>query len=608
MRFDQDFIDKVVEANDLVELISQHSELKNAGSNLTGLCPFPDHKEKTPSFSVSATKQVYHCFGCKKGGNIIHFLQDYNGCTFVESVEYLAKRASIELPRTEVPSKEIDLARKHKNQLEKANEIAYHYYYQQFKKLPAGHIAKTYLKDRGLSEEVLEVFKVSYADDSWDSIVKEFSVKSVPMNLPIELGLIKKKSNGSGYFDIFRKRILFPIFSPMGKPLGFGGRVLSKDDQPKYLNSPESKIFYKGKMLYGLHETAKYIRSADQTIVVEGYMDLVSLYQAGIKNVAANCGTAFTAEQANLLKKYSNHVVLLFDGDKAGQSAMRRALPILLSAGIFAKGLSLPGGQDPDDFVKTNGAEALQAAIHKSEDLFLWFLQDCLKSFQGKPTEKLQILDECFPILNKTTDFRLLSLYLSEMAYRLDVEKAWIDRAFRDFRGKNKALDTVKTHKKAPVFIEKSQDNNDLDLSRMHAEEIEIINLILSNEILLCKALDLKLHEYFVTDEGKKILKYMEAQYRQNAQAFATLGNSLLMVFGRSDVLTKHLDESVYSNEEKNTRLFELCVQKLKRVQMKERLLQLKTDLKHGTSTDSLENLREIILATKAKRDEEMQE
>ncbi|MGZ3723325.1 MAG: DNA primase, partial [Bdellovibrionales bacterium] len=310
MKFPQEFIDRVREATDIVPLVSQYVQLRRTGGNHQGLCPF--HNEKSPSFSVSEDKQVYYCFGCKASGNVITFVQNYQGLTFPETIEYLARRASIALPAT---SEQGDPAREMRNTFFKINALAANFYHQEYKKLPEGHEVKKYFASRGLTEELAEMYKLGYAPEAWSDLTHFFESKRVPVAPSEQLGLIKRRSGekSNGHYDLFRHRVMFPIFSPTGSCVGFGGRVLSKDQQPKYLNSPDSPVFHKGKVFYGLDHSAKFIRTEDEAIVVEGYMDWLALAKVSVNNIVATLGTALTVDHAKLIKRYTNKVLLLFD-------------------------------------------------------------------------------------------------------------------------------------------------------------------------------------------------------------------------------------------------------------------------------------------------------
>ncbi|MEM7646911.1 MAG: DNA primase, partial [Pseudomonadota bacterium] len=290
MRFDEHFIQKVIEANNVVGIIAQYTELKGRGDQHMGLCPFPDHNEKSPSFSVSESKQLYHCFGCKKAGNVITFLKTYNGFSFVESIEYLANRARIDLPKEPekngVPRRRV--SQDSKNQMFRANKFAAVFYHQKLKSLPKTHKLQSYLKKRNLAAEIIDDFRIGYAPEPWDELLKFLTSKGVPIAISQKLGLTRANKKG-GHFDLFRDRLMFPIFAIDSEVIGFGGRIIDQG-QPKYINSVESDVFKKGQSFYGLEKSAKFIRTEDRVFVVEGYMDLLALYSRGIKNVVATLG------------------------------------------------------------------------------------------------------------------------------------------------------------------------------------------------------------------------------------------------------------------------------------------------------------------------------
>src|SRR5690606_26350914 len=278
------------------------------------------------------------------------------------------------------------------------NLLAGSFFRGELSKLSEEHPAKVYLKNRGLTQEIIDTFKIGYSQDSWDSLVRFLNSKKAPLNFAQALGLVKQKSSKKDYFDIFRNRIMFPILSPKGEVLGFGARTIANEN-PKYLNSPESEVFHKGKVLYGLNEAAKYIRIEDSVIVVEGYMDLITLHQYGFKNVVATLGTALTSDHAKLLKRSTKNVLVLFDSDQAGQFAQERSLPILLSEGLLPKAISLGESKDPDEFLRTNGAEKLKEKIKHAMDLFLVLWQRVSAGLGNGPADKVHKFELIAPYL-----------------------------------------------------------------------------------------------------------------------------------------------------------------------------------------------------------------
>lgn len=432
MRFSNEFKRRVLEANNIVDIISHHTQLKPSGSGLMGRCPFPDHKEKTPSFSVSETKQLYHCFGCHKSGDLITFLIDFNGYTYPEALVWLAQRASIPLPEREEKDSEFDRQEARRKQLLKINQMAASFFVEQLKRTSPTDPVRLYIEKRGLTPETVELFRIGFAPKEWDSLLTWLQGKNAPVALAEEAKLVVPRKEGRvGHFDMFRDRLMFPIQNTMGDVLAFGGRVLNPEDNPKYLNSPETPVFEKKKVLYGLHQTARYIRSEDQALIVEGYMDAVSLFQAGFRNVAAVMSSSLTPEQARLIKRMTRNVVVLLDGDAAGMDGAERSLPTLLQADLYPKGLFLPEGQDPDDFVKSSGPEALRDLLERAQDLLFVVMDRWMEGYRGEPAEKLKLVDKLKPILAGVADPRLRDLYLQEVARRLSVGAGWLQQALQ---------------------------------------------------------------------------------------------------------------------------------------------------------------------------------
>lgn len=431
MRYPPEFIDKVQEASSLLDIISQYTQLKPSGAGFMGRCPFPDHQEKTASFSMSEAKQVYHCFGCKKSGNIFTFLRDYNGMNFPEALEYLADRHGIAIPVTnDGKQDQYTQAQDVKKQVLKMNKVAAEFFRETLKRSSLDSPIRQYILKRKLSPETIEEFQIGYSSTDWDRLSLHLQKNNFSMPLADEAKLVKARKEGNGYFDLFRDRLMFPIISPSGEVLAFGGRIHDQGE-PKYLNSPETVVFSKSKVLYGLAQTAKYIRSEDCVVIVEGYMDLVSLYQAGLKNVAASMGTALTVEHAKLIKRMTNNVVVLFDGDEAGQMAAERSLSILLSQGLYPRGLVLVDAKDPDEFVNKFGLAAMNEKIHKSSDLFNVVLQSWMTDYRGEASQKVKLVDRLKPIFDSISDNRLRSLYGEDLAMRMNVTKDWLRSALQ---------------------------------------------------------------------------------------------------------------------------------------------------------------------------------
>ncbi len=588
MKFTPEFVDKVRDANNIVDVLSQYSSFKHTGRDHVGLCPFPDHKEKTPSFSVSESKQVYYCFGCKKSGNIINFLMDYNGMSFPESVEYLANRASIALPEE---SSYKNQNKSNKNSLLKLNLLAGSFFKNELLKLKDDHPAKAYLQSRGLTQEIIETFKIGFSPDSWDSLVKYFASKKAPMALAQNLGLVRQKSYKKDYYDIFRNRIMFPILSPKGEVLGFGARTITNEN-PKYLNSPESEVFHKGKVLYGLNEAAKHIRIEDQVIVVEGYMDLIALYQFGFKNVVATLGTALTSDHAKLLKRSTKNILVLFDSDQAGQFAQERSLPILLSEGLLPKSISLGDSKDPDEFLRKNGAESFREKIKIASDLFFVIWHRIVKGGSNSPTDKVHKFELIAPYLLSTEDLSLRDLYVQEIASSLNVTPEWILKALRNLKTRdssNLKSNTVPDEKKsADVVFEKIKIQNPLK------EEVFLVNLALAKQEMMDELIEWGLENKLTQSGLDVVFKRAANEYRQNPAIFATLTSNLCSLLDDPSVITKHLDQDWESNFDIQ-KLKTDCLQRLENRFAEKKARSLVNEIKLDSDPQKLEQFMNVI-------------
>ena len=349
MQISEEVIERIKEQNDIVDIISENVRLKKSGRNYMGLCPF--HNDKSPSFSVSQEKQIYKCFSCGEAGNVLTFVMKYKKLTFLEAAKYLADKANIPL---QVGGQEENKLSRKKELLYKVNVEAARYY---FANLQNNKSAKEYFFKRGIKEETIKRFGLGYSYDSWQGLINYLKARGYNDNILFEAGLVSKSEKKGNIYDRFRNRVMFPVFNVKGEVIGFGGRVLD-DSKPKYLNSPETIIFQKGVNLYGLNFAIKNKLEEDYIVIVEGYMDLIALHQYGITNTVASLGTALTVNQARLLKRYVNKVIISYDADIAGQTATLRGLEILRSAGFDVKVLTVPQGKDPDEFVRNNGKEA----------------------------------------------------------------------------------------------------------------------------------------------------------------------------------------------------------------------------------------------------------
>jgi DNA primase len=364
--YDQYFIDELKDRADLVRLIEPYAPLKKKGANWMACCPF--HQEKTPSFSVNPSKGFYKCFGCGKGGNAFTFLMEMEGLNFPEAVQRVAELNGVPLPQP-IDDRQYEQSKKRKEEKKQLadaiidlNKIALEFWEAQLSgKSKKARAARQYLKTRGISEEVQKEFHIGFAPDSWDALLNHLTEKGADEKIIEQSGLVALNEERNSLYDRFRGRIMFPVLDVNGNPVAFGARAMG-DEQPKYLNSPETPAYVKGRHLYGLFQSKAAIRQKKFAILVEGYLDLIALYQFGITNVVASLGTALTPEQAKLLSRSTKQVVINYDGDEAGMKAARKAIDHFIPHDFEVKVLVLPDGKDPDDFIRASGAEAYNAA------------------------------------------------------------------------------------------------------------------------------------------------------------------------------------------------------------------------------------------------------
>jgi len=418
-RIPEDILQRIRDATDIVDLISEHVQLVKKGRNYSGLCPF--HDEKTPSFSVDPDRQFYHCFGCGVGGNVFKFIQEIDRVTFVEAVKFLADRAGVALPERSGPSREETEAA---DNLYRANDLAQKYFHHLLLNDDVGASARTYLQTRRLSGETIERFGLGYAPPEWDALLKVAGRRGLSPQILERAGLALPRSTSSGHYDRFRDRIAFPIANLSDRTIAFGARALQPDQEPKYLNSPETPIYHKGRVLYGLADTRNAIRRQDAALVVEGYMDLISLAQADIQHVVATSGTALTEDHCRLLARYARQVVLLFDGDAAGSTAAMRACEALLGTGLDARVVSLPSEHDPDTFVQTHGSDALLKRAENAQSVLDFYLKQLAKQHDLSSVEgKARAVERLKPLLATPRDAVRRDLLLREVAERLSVDE-----------------------------------------------------------------------------------------------------------------------------------------------------------------------------------------
>ena len=425
-----DKIEEVRRRADIASLIGEYVTLKKAGRNYLGLCPF--HREKTPSFTVSPDKQMFYCFGCSEGGNVFSFLMKLNHLTFPEAVRHLAGKVGVVIPERTMSRGEKErytLA----EQIRRVNELAAGFFTRMLQS-PAGESAREYLRKRGIGESAIRTFRLGLASEGWRHLHEFLEKKGVSPKLAEQAGLLVPRAGEPerGHYDRFRGRVMFPIEDVDGRVIAFGGRVMGAGE-PKYMNSPESAVYTKGNTLYGLARTREAIREKGFAILVEGYFDLIALWNAGILNVVATLGTALTRAQVDLLRRYTVRVAAVFDPDEAGRKALARSLELFLAGNVHARAVILPDGYDPDDFVRTHGREKMDEMVAQAWPMADYYIEQILGG-QGTLEEDRDKLREAVSFLSRLEDAVERNLFIKKIAEKLNVDqdvlKTEVRRAF----------------------------------------------------------------------------------------------------------------------------------------------------------------------------------
>ena len=455
LRYSDEIIEEIRQNNDVVDIISQYVHLTRKGRNYFGLCPF--HNEKSPSFSVSPDRQIFHCFGCGVGGNVYTFLMKIEGITFKEALEQLAERANIQLPTL---TSGADTAKEElKAKVYKVNEFTAEFYHQNLYK-PNAKMAQEYVKKRKLNQETLEAYKIGFSG-KFDELYKALKQQGFGEKEILESGLVNKNDNGT-YIDRYRNRLMFPICDARGKVIAFGGRVLD-DSKPKYINSPENIVYSKGRHLFGLNVAKKY--SSKKLLIVEGYMDVISLHQRGIENVVGALGTALTEQQGWLLRKSTEQVILGFDADGAGQTAVARSMEILQNMGCDMRVLQIEGAKDPDEFIVKFGEGRFKLAMENAISLVEFKVKNLRKDINlENAADKIKFLNEIAKILAKVENTIEREIYIEKIAKGYNISKEAIfaevnkliysnSKGIQTLQEQNKPIRKVEQNKEEKISV-----------------------------------------------------------------------------------------------------------------------------------------------------------
>lgn len=479
----QDFIDEVIEKNDIVDLISRYVSLKRVGNRFQALCPLHNDK-KTPSFSVSPDKQLFHCFGCGAGGTVVHFIMQKENLDFMEAVKFLADRAGIPVPDYRSVAERNRAAQLHekKKRMYEINSEAGRFFYSQLVD-PKNKQALDYLRRRKLSDSTIRRFGLGYAPDSWSALIDFMKTKGYTEKELCEAGLAVERDNGT-VFDKFRDRVMFPIMDLRGNVIAFGGRILTdKDNAPKYLNSPETLVFKKKENLFAMN-IAKNSKTG-RFLLMEGYMDVISLHQNGFDNAVASLGTAFTPQQAEILKKYADKAVLCYDSDEAGQKATDRAGEILREAGIKTKVLKVTEGKDPDEYINAKGAEMFGLLIDNAESFIEYKVHNIEKKYNLEDTvEKLEFIEQIAKIFANIDNGVEREIYIKKIARQTEISAdsiaAQVDNVIRRKRASDK---TRAQRQEKRDFEARTGGRSDLDKMRLYNAEKLLLNLICERDV-----------------------------------------------------------------------------------------------------------------------------
>lgn len=448
MHIPEDKIEEVRAASDVVDVVSDYLQLKKRGSNFVGLCPF--HNEKTPSFNVNPGMQIYKCFGCSAGGDVFQFIKQIEHVEFPEAVRLLAERSGITLPDTETDISEVSEA----ESIYHALRFAARHYHDLLRHSDESAAARTYLENRGITEESIRRFGVGCAPDRWDGLIRAAVEHHIAEETLLKAGLVVARRESGGYYDRFRGRIVFPILSHVGKVLGFGARVLNGgEDQPKYINSPETRVYHKSRVLYGLYHARQAIRRAEEVYLVEGYTDVIALHQAGVENAVASSGTALSADQIGLLSRYCKRIVLLFDADSAGATAAVRGIDLVLQSGLAVYVVVLPEGDDPDAFARRNGGAAFQEfALEHRKDFVTFKYEYGLTVLKDHTPESIAALQRSvLRSIAAIPDALVQESYLKRAGEVMGVPEIRLFEAFERLRSRRKRVRRTRGRAEARV-------------------------------------------------------------------------------------------------------------------------------------------------------------
>jgi len=563
----QEKISQVRDATDIVDLISNYVTLKKAGKSFVGLCPF--HTDSAPSFHVNPNNQLYYCFGCQKGGDVFNFLMEMEKMSFKEALEFLAEKAGISLPVTQVDHNR----EREKEALYFVNRWAANFFYKNLMS-PAGKIALDYIQNRGITQNTIKDFGLGYSLPGWDGLIQQAKKDSVSLEVLFKAGLIIRK-DGGGYYDRFRGRFMIPIVNLYKKVLGFGGRIIIGDDkQAKYINSPETPIYHKGYVLFGIFQSRKPIREQDRAIFVEGYTDLISMYQSGIKNVVATSGTAMTPNQARLIKRYTENITLLYDADNAGSLAAMRNADIFLDEGLEVNIVTLPPGSDPDSYIQAHGALKFKELLEHSFSIIQFKINTLTKKYNSTTAQgTTQIINELLGSVGRIKNSIKQNLAVKEVAEHFSLDE----------RAVMQQLDNIKrTGKIQPTIIEKQQNLEKAKpqiKSKYDIAEEDLLRLVIEDTSWLPKLFQYLQLDEILNREHRELFAIILGLFQKNESFEKTDIINIITEPETSSKIADILIKKIGSTANRQ-QLFEDCLVLLKKRKLETRMHNLAQEIK----------------------------
>ncbi len=569
-------IDRIRDSVDIVELISRYLTLRKAGKNYKSHCPF--HTEKTPSFTVSPDKQIFYCFGCGAGGNVFNFLMRHEKVSFVEAVQKLAGETGIELPKYSADTQKSS----EYDRFYRANQFACDFYYSTLEAQRSK--LQDYLSQRAISEETIKFFKIGYVPESWDALTQEIVRKKMPLDVFVKIGLImESEKDRQKKYDRFRNRLIFPIHNLSGRVVAFGGRTLSRDpDSPKYLNSPESPVYMKSQILYGLYYSKDWIRQEEYVIVVEGYMDFLQLFQNGIKNVVATSGTALTEEHAKIIRRYTQKVILCYDSDEAGIQAAVRGGQILFQQNLETRVLILPDEEDPDSFIKKRGKSDFFSLVNTAKEYFEFHLGQLQKSIGDEDVgQKTKIVKEMVDSLAAHVDPVKQNFYANILAQRFNLQEITL---IQEIRRKGKIIRSRGTRVSDSATKESPGENSTGVFRGAWGAEKDILIILLNHfEEVKSVIFDLLEEHDFLNEEFKGIFQLLREQANSHKEdlvhwLFANISDQRIIGLLTADMLKDIENPDRYLND---------CILKVKVSRFQNEIDRLRQQLRTVKPADS---------------------